>query len=459
MSIPNETLVTADSLSPAARLLVEHAAANPDSTRWTNDLFSKLPSWMASYPYPLQAWPTFVGGPKLDEIRRATTGMSRLVKSVFERIFKNDIRKISAFYRIGNEALTSLLLSPPNGIEEALSRCDFLDTPRGLQCLEVNMGSFIGGWEIRFWEPVYRRTPAMADFLAGHGINPFFRDPILHLFEHLAGQAMRNNLCSAGIFNTLFVMPAVSLQVDLSPLLNEVYSVVLRSHGLSGRVLTGTYQSRFTVSAGKLFSSGGESLHAVLEYTDDRTPQEVFRAFKAGSIHLYSGPLTRLIGDKRNLALLSTYQDSDLFDASERAILEKHLPWSRELVPGKTVYQGEQSDLEDLLLRNPQDFVIKRGIGRRGEGVVIGWATPPGEWARKIRAAMTEGGWLAQEHLSSRPYLFQHADGFATHDVVWGTFAFGALYGGGFLRMIPTGQGAGVINSAQGATEGIIFEV
>lgn len=52
-----------------------------------------------------------------------------------------------------------------------------------------------------------------------------------------------------------------------------------------------------------------------------------------------------------------------------------------------------------------------------------------------------------------------HEVGAGPHDVVWGTFCFGDRYGGGFLRMMPRGEGDGIINAARGATEGFLFEI
>ena len=67
---------------------------------------------------------------------------------------------------------------------------------------------------------------------------------------------------------------------------------------------------------------------------------------------------------------------------------------------------------------------------------------------------------LLQEYVTSRPYLFQCGDrGWARHQAVWGTFSFGGTYGGGFLRLLPLDRGPEIINSARGATEGLIFEV
>jgi hypothetical protein len=92
--------------------------------------------------------------------------------------------------------------------------------------------------------------------------------------------------------------------------------------------------------------------------------------------------------------------------------------------------------------------------------VTFGRRTEPDAWAQLVAEAARKGGWLVQERADSRPYLYQLGDeGYGLHNLVWGTFCFGDSFGGGFLRMIPQGVGDGVINSARGATEGVLFEV
>jgi len=413
---------------------------------------------MAGYPYPLQAWPTFVGGRALREIQELTVGMARLTKSVLERVFNNDVRRIAQFYNI-NEDLVAFLLAPPNGIEEGLARCDFMDTPQGFKCLEVNVGGFIGGWQLRFWERMYRRAPSVARFLQEQGIDPLYRDPFRSLFEHLARHAIQSGHCGGGTFNTMLVLVGENLSFGMhaSPLLNVLYSDVLQGIGLKGKLLVGPYSYPFVERQGALHVDG-ERVQALVEYTYERTPHAVYRCFKAGMLGLYNGPLSLLLGDKRNLALLSEHQDSDAFDPAERAILQKHLPWSRRLVRGKVSYQGERVDLSALITEKQERFVIKRGAGARGESVLVGRFTSAEEWKHKIQKVIDEGYWVAQEYVGSRPYLYQSANGHQPHDVVWGTFCFGASFGGGFLRMIPSGK-TGIINSARGATEGLFFEV
>jgi hypothetical protein len=98
--------------------------------------------------------------------------------------------------------------------------------------------------------------------------------------------------------------------------------------------------------------------------------------------------------------------------------------------------------------------------GAQGRGVHLGKSETPEAWRRLLDEAAGSGKMLLQEYVASRPYLYQHGGrGCAPHQVVWGTFSCGGTYGGGFLRMLPLASGPGVINSARGATEGLIFEV
>lgn len=458
MKLPEEAVATAAHLSDAAQKFLYYIASNPEGCRLSTRAIADLPSWVTRYPYPLQTWPTFIGGQALQNVQELTIEVTRLAKRVLERIFNNDSRRIAHFYNV-QEDLVALLLTPPDGIEEMIGRCDFMDTRQGLKCLEINAGGFVGGWHLRFWEQIYRKTPAIAEFLQEQGIYPRYQDPLLSLFDHLVRNAIKNGHCRGGIFNTLLVMSSQYLPFGIHAAsdLGGLYSSVLRGSGLEGKLLVGSYSRPFTVRQGVLHASGGESVQAVVEYADEPTPHEVYRCFKMGTLGLYNGPLARLLADKRNFALLSEHQDSDVFDSAERATLQKYLPWSRKLVRGKTSYQGEHVDLSALITARKDDFVIKRGVGARGENVLVGRFTAAAEWESHIQKEIENGDWLVQEYVSSRPYLYPTKDGYALHDVVWGTFFFGASYGGGFLRTIPSGK-AGVINSARGATEGLFFE-
>ena len=107
-----------------------------------------------------------------------------------------------------------------------------------------------------------------------------------------------------------------------------------------------------------------------------------------------------------------------------------------------------------------------RGWSRAGRGsaVYLGVATPEPLWRERVERALAEGDWIVQERVEPLPAIHQKGErGSGPHDVLWGLFALGDRYGGGFLSLAPsetrTQREGGVINVMRGATVGVIFEV
>jgi hypothetical protein len=459
IEIPDEVRASHADLSPAAEALLDYVAADPES-RARPIASPELPAWVERFTYPMQAWPTLLGAAKVREIERATLGVTRLVKSVPARVFGNDPKRLNEYFGLGNEIMAAILFEPPTGIPGAVGRCDFMDTTEGLKCLEVNMAANLGGWQLRFWEHQYRTAPVLARFYQEQGLQPVARDPWRTLFTHLAEDVRRGPAAPAGAINVALLVadPEPELIAGATAYLNEVYREVVGEGG--GQIVVTPHPGGFAVQRGMRLTYGGLPVHAVVEYNLKPTPQEVYRAFKAEAIQLYNGPLSRVLADKRTLALLSEHSDSGLFDAEERALIAAHIPWTRAVEEKTVLWQGEEAPLRDLLLGHQERFVVKQATGLRGEGVVVGPRVAREDWEQAVAAAFSAGTWLAQQVELPRPQLCQIGEvGALPHDVVWGTFCFGDRYGGGFLRMMPRGTGDGIINAARGATEGFLFEV
>jgi hypothetical protein len=201
-------------------------------------------------------------------------------------------------------------------------------------------------------------------------------------------------------------------------------------------------------------------IHFVLEFNSGATPLHLRSIQEKGNVVIYNGLITELISHKLNIALMSEHQDSDIFTPAEKEIIKNHIPWSRKVIPGETTFNGRKINLEEFLVSHREQLVLKPGIGSSGVDVFMGCRTPQVRWLHVVERALTEKSWLVQEMVESLPLLYQCGqDDYAEHNVIWGTFVFGNLYGGTWLRILPKKHTEGIINVAQGAEACVILEV
>lgn len=468
MELSQEILATHRDLSQASLQFLEYVRRTPGAASRREFPPPTEPAWISGFPYPVQPWPLFVGEDKRRDLERASSGVLELIRQIPGRLLGGDPKRISAFYGLP-EHVASLLLDPPNGLAGAVARCDVIDSPAGVKCIEPNVAANLGGWELRFWAEHRRRDRHVARFLAESGLAPTYRDPARELLRHVVVETETLPAARQGEINVLLAVPGDILKevikteaADLARLYQEVLQEL--GEGRRGKLsVIGYPQADVTLRQGALFR-GNDRIHAVIEFTEPplATPPEIFRTFKAERLQLFNGPLPTLLGTKKSLALLSEHEESDLLTAEEREVIGRHIAWTRLARPGSTRYRGESVDLRELLAARRDEFVLKPAIGSRGDGVWVGRHTAPEAWESALDTAFAGGGrtWLAQEYAESRPYLFQEGEeGAGPHDLVWGVFSFAGRYGGALLRMVPRGTREGVINSARGAEEGFPYEV
>lgn len=451
-------------LSPASKKLLDFVRDHPRASRPLDFSQAPVPDWFHRHRDPLQTWPFLIDDRKLEELSRATVGITRLVRDIPRTIFDDDPGKVAEFFGMEDELLASLLLIPPTGLESSLARCDFVDSEQGLRCVEVNLGAFLGGWELRFLLPFCLDNPPIKEFLTENDLEPRYRDPFEGLMRHLAVDVLAGSVVEGDEIHIVFAVDQEALEPagTASPYFNELFAELLQKLEipLRGRISICSYPGPLEAGEGMRIFLDGRPVHAVVEYARSPTPREIYYALKAERVKLYNGPVSHYFSDKRILALLSESAASDRFSEDEKAILRDHLPWSRLVRDVSTDFENEAYSLPSLLRQNRRRFVLKPGLGSRGERVQVGYYTPPAEWERCLEEALADGRWVVQEYVRSRPYLCQHGEcGQAVYQAVWGTFCFGDRYGGGFLRLLPGESSDGVINTARGAFDGVILEV
>jgi hypothetical protein len=463
MKIPEEARRIHRGLSQTSARFLDFAEVSPDCRVPFDRAAAGVPPWMVVGSYPIQAWPTFVGPGALAELAEPTRRLSRLIKSVPERIFGMDARRIAEAFEVRDERLLKVVLMRPNGIAEALSRSDMIRTEEGFKVLEVNTTSRLGGWQARLFVDAILRKPWMRRFLEETGTEVTYTNPLRSLLEYMAGRALDASLDDGGEVNlaVLVADPSVlaASRIGLAGFFREEYLRLIEETGrpLRGELTFASYDAVQETRGGLVLD--GRRVHVVLEFDEGVVKAPVLRAFKAGLVHLYNGPAAPVLNDKRNLALLSEHEESDLFDAEERRTIRAYVPWTRVVRPGPVRFRGETSPLRDVLVGHRESMVLKQAVSYGGEGVRMGFETAPEAWEPLVDQILQEGGWVAQERLRSLPHWYQTGDsGYGPCDVIWGLFCFGDRYSGAFTRVLPYGR-RGVINSAQGAQEGLVLTV
>jgi len=410
----------------------------------------------------LQSWPVFINRHTQSEFEVAATHVFSLIKSIPKRLFANDPVQISHFFGTPVDIVKMQLDGTDDRhLDNLLARGDFIFSPSGLKCLEYNVSANIGGLQVAFWEQMYVGIPLIAKFIKENQVKITGRNVLAALTGHFLERAADMFAGPDGEINMALVIPRY---IDGAMATENIYldrlfkSIIRTRYNLTGKVVFCDYH-HLNTNNGKLLYHG-KRIHILMEMYHGVMPDEIFQLFKKGALHLYNGPVTKLLSNKLTLAALSMHRDSDCFSAPERAVIEKYIPWTRKMVPGETTFYNSRVRLEDFIITNREQLVIKPPLGNSGAGVYIGKNTPPLLWEKVVATAFKEKNHLVQERIDSQRYLFQHGEeGYCEHIVTWGLFVFGSVYGGGWVRALPAHNKSGIINSIQGAEETVALVV
>lgn len=413
----------------------------------------------------LQPWPLFINQHFKKEAMDAGIKVLNLIKQIPRRIFDFDPQRMGSYYEAPKEAIKEIMTGvTEDHIRHLLGRGDFVHShTQGFKCLEYNIAGNLGGWELPFWSTLYMRTPPMMKFLAENPLQLINEDLVAIALRSYINRMLRQYPLYRTEMNAVMIMLGHQNGTTNSPYENHILSMyrnLLHSidKDLKGELIVCDYP-HLQVRENNIYYQGKRVL-CLHENYGGIVPDEIWQVFCRGNLLLYVGPLTMLVSNKLNIALLSEHEESDLFTPEERESIKKYIPWSRKTVPGQTRFQGETVDLETFVLANKEKLVLKPALNLGGKQILIGLHTSQPEWEQEINKAFRKRAWLVQEYIEPTAYLFQEGEeGCAAHNIVWGIFVFGGTYAGSFLRTLSTKSNKGVINAHQGADISVVFEV
>src|SRR5262249_20072244 len=112
--------------------------------------------------------------------------------------------------------------------------------------------------------------------------------------------------------------------------------------------------------------------------------EPIIAAAERGTVRLVTSFAAALFASKGCLALLYDDDHRSAFSPAERDLIDRVLPWTRNLHAGESTVDGQRIDLVDYVLANRARLTLKPTLLSGGTGVVLGWKTDQRAWANAV---------------------------------------------------------------------------
>lgn len=309
---------------------LEFVEKNPDTLKRSNFNLLELNHQV----FKLQPWPTFINRYRKNEIKEVSVKICNLIKSLPERIFENDPDKMSRYYKIPPDIVEMQLQGATHEhIENLLARGDYLFSREGFKCLGYNITANLGGWESAIWIPIYLKIPIISKFLAEYKSRVHSKNLLSIAFGQMLRTALKKFNGGEREINLAVVPP--NQKGNNGEYLAQAYERVLQDFNLKGKVVFCHYDQLEIIDDYVFF--GGLKIHLLNEMYHGILSPETKEVFKLGNICMYNAPISGLISNKLDIALLSELQNSDIFTYQERELIKKYILWTRKITSGDIV--------------------------------------------------------------------------------------------------------------------------
>ena len=138
--------------------------------------------------------------------------------------------------------------------------------------------------------------------------------------------------------------------------------------------------------------------------------EALVKAYAANAVCVSNTLRCKIPHVKAFFAVLTDERNSGLFSIAERAIIHKHIPWTRVVADVKTGHYGEPIELLPFINSHRENLVLKPSDEYGGTGVTLGWETKESAWDKILQKALEakNGAWIVQERIPIRRENFPH---------------------------------------------------
>jgi len=194
-------------------------------------------------------------------------------------------------------------------------------------------------------------------------------------------------------------------------------------------------------------------------------PQEceaLVKAYAANAVCVSNTLRCKIPHVKAFFAVLTDERNSSLFSIAERAVIKKHIPWTRVVADVKTGHYGDPIELLPFIRKQRENLVLKPSDEYGGTGVTLGWETDESKWDAILQKALggQDGAWIVQERIPIRRESFPHItnDGKVENKDVLVDFA-PYLYRGKLSGFLTRLSATGLANVTSGGGQVPAFRV
>ncbi|GGU96737.1 hypothetical protein GCM10010211_75090 [Streptomyces albospinus] len=400
--------------------------------------------------------PLFLGHEERERLMADLETFRTALLSLPDRLFDGDLGAFARAVGLTEVQVRAILRSRGTGMTR-MARADLCVDESGFKLLEANMTSALGGMDNGVMARALLEHPLLADFADRHRLG--YVDTVselLHTMYAETGLVPQSRPVIA-----LADWPS-SYQSGWGAFLEE-FCAHLQSLGVDAHPC---HIGQFDYRDGRVWlgDRAVDIIHRIFLVEDLlESPEapalmdQVLDAASAGQVKLFVPLDAELFASKTALAMLSDEQNRHLFSAEELAGLDRILPWTRIVRPGKvTLETGEAVELIDYALAHRHDLVLKPTVLHGGSGVVLGWdeSVTPESWAEHLDAALGSP-YVLQRRIRPVTELFPDENGRLQPWVtVWGVFTMARGFAGVLARGTRADADTGVVNVANGAHAG-----
>jgi uncharacterized circularly permuted ATP-grasp superfamily protein len=118
--------------------------------------------------------------------------------------------------------------------------------------------------------------------------------------------------------------------------------------------------------------------------------EPLIAAYKNHHVCVVNSFRSKLLHKKMIFGLLSDERYAHYFSSAERAAIDAHIPWTRQVTDGSSTYAGDAIELIPFIVDNRDRLVLKPNDEYGGKGVKVGWESTPEEWKSAVNEALAE---------------------------------------------------------------------